>query len=182
MHLLKMISHLWLLLFMTPVVVAKCDSNNYYDGLSDDCRPCSIRCKSPPAICVTYCKSTASSTNQAGANRNIRVILIVLFVFLGTFITLTLIQVVLRKACRPVTKAEAQQQETSESDGGSEATEKLDDGSVDVEDATCKTYCKTSLPLPSTEEGTTMLVTTKTVQTYNCRTQYTENVWRTDIV
>ncbi|XP_026993321.1 tumor necrosis factor receptor superfamily member 17 isoform X2 [Tachysurus fulvidraco] len=186
MHWLKMTFHLWLLLFMTPSAVAKCGSNNYYDGLSEDCQPCSVRCNSPPAICVTYCKSTASSANEGGANRNIRVIIIVLFVFLGAFITLTLIQVVRRKACRPFNKAKAQQQETSESDGGSEATEKSDDGSADVEDATCKTYCKTSLPLPSTEEGTTMLVTTKTVQTYNCRTQYTEDValglWKAEIV
>lgn len=59
MHWLKMTFHLWLLLFMTPLAVAKCGSNNYYDGLSEDCQPCSVRCNSPPAICVTYCKSTA---------------------------------------------------------------------------------------------------------------------------
>ncbi|XP_026770500.1 tumor necrosis factor receptor superfamily member 17 isoform X1 [Pangasianodon hypophthalmus] len=186
MHWRKMTFHLWLLLYMTPVALAKCGVNSYYDGLIEDCQPCSIRCKSPPSICVTYCKSTTSSANEAGANRNIRVILIVLFVFLGAFITLTLIQVVRRKACRPVIKAKAQQQETSESDGGSETTEKSDDGSPDMEDGTCKTHCNTSLPLPSTEEGTTMLVTTKTVQTYNCRTQYTEDVtlgvWRTEMV
>lgn len=52
-----------------------------------------------------YFISFTASTNQAGVNQNIRVILIVLFVFLGTFITLTLIQVVRRKACRQVTKA-----------------------------------------------------------------------------
>lgn len=79
----------------------------------------------------------------------------------------------------------AQLQET-ESDGGSEATEKTDDGPIDTESDTCKTHCNTSLPLPSTEEGTTMLVTTKTVQTYNCRTHYTEDVtlgvWRTEQV
>lgn len=78
------------------------------------------------------------------------------------------------------------QQDSSESDGGSEATEKSDDGTTDMEDARCKTLCNTSLPLPSTEEGTTMLVTTKTVQTYNCKAQYTEDVtlgvWRTEIV
>ncbi|XP_053541155.1 tumor necrosis factor receptor superfamily member 17 [Ictalurus punctatus] len=168
------------------MAVAKCGNNKYFDGLIEECQPCSIRCKSPPPICVTYCKSLASSANEAGPNRNIRVILIVLFVFLGAFITLTLIQVVRRKACRSVIKAKAQHQETSESDGGSEATEKSDAGSPEMEDATCKTHCNTSLPLPSTEEGTTMLVTTKTVQTYNCRTQYIEDVtlgvWRTEIV
>ncbi|KAB5555496.1 hypothetical protein PHYPO_G00034890 [Pangasianodon hypophthalmus] len=139
-----------------------------------------------PSHDLHYFISFTASANEAGANRNIRVILIVLFVFLGAFITLTLIQVVRRKACRPVIKAKAQQQETSESDGGSETTEKSDDGSPDMEDGTCKTHCNTSLPLPSTEEGTTMLVTTKTVQTYNCRTQYTEDVtlgvWRTEMV
>lgn len=76
--------------------------------------------------------------------------------------------------------------EASESDGVSETTEKSDDGSPDMEDTTYKTQCNTSLPLPSTEEGSTMLVTTKTVQTYNCRTRYTEDVtlgiWRTEIV
>ncbi|KAF7705265.1 tumor necrosis factor receptor superfamily member 17 [Silurus meridionalis] len=186
MHWQKMIFHLWLLFYLTPVTVAKCEPNNYYDGLTEDCEPCSSRCKSPPSDCVTYCKSSVSFTNEAGLNRNVLVILIVLFVIVGVVITLTLIQVVRRKKCRSVINAKAQKQETSDSDGGSEATEKTDDGSTDMEDGTCKTHCNTNLPLPSTEEGTTMLVTAKTVQTYNCRTQYTEDVtlgvWRTEMV
>lgn len=58
-HWRKMFFHLWLLLYMTPIAVAKCANNYYYDGLIEDCQPCSIRCKSPPSICVTYCKSPA---------------------------------------------------------------------------------------------------------------------------
>lgn len=75
--------------------------------------------------------------------------------------------------------ATAQRQETSESERGSETTVQSDDGAPDMEEGTCKTQCNTSLPLPSTEEGTTVLVTTKTVQTstvHNCSAHYTEDV------
>lgn len=58
-----------------------------------------------PSHDLHYFISFTASANEAGPNRNIRVILIVLFVFLGAFITLTLIQVVRRKACRSVIKA-----------------------------------------------------------------------------
>ncbi|XP_062859872.1 tumor necrosis factor receptor superfamily member 17 isoform X1 [Trichomycterus rosablanca] len=166
-----------LLLNVAPIAEGKCALNFYYDGLLDDCQPCSVRCKSPPTVCATYCKPTTSSINEAGEKNNVRVILIVLFVFFGACITLTLIlQVMRRKTCKPLIKTKAQPQETSESERGSETTEQSDDGSPDMEEGTCKTHCNTSLPLPSTEEGTTMLVTTKTVQTYNCSTHYTEDV------
>lgn len=57
-----------------------------------------------PTNDLRYFTSFTASANEAGKNQNIRVIIIVLFVFLGAFITLTLIQVVRRKACRSVIK------------------------------------------------------------------------------
>ncbi|XP_062859873.1 uncharacterized protein LOC134321947 isoform X2 [Trichomycterus rosablanca] len=94
-----------LLLNVAPIAEGKCALNFYYDGLLDDCQPCSVRCKSPPTVCATYCKPTTSSINEAGEKNNVRVILIVLFVFFGACITLTLIlQVMRRKTCKPLIK------------------------------------------------------------------------------
>lgn len=38
--------------------------------------------------------------------------------------------------------------------------------------------CNSSLPVPSTDEGTTILVTTKTVQIFNHTEENTEGLWR----
>ncbi|XP_036427661.1 tumor necrosis factor receptor superfamily member 17 [Colossoma macropomum] len=190
-----MILYLWLLFYITTVAESKCAKNYYYDGLLEDCRHCSIRCNSPPTICTTFCRPTSTSGNEARENQNVRTVLIVLFVFLGACTTLTLIlQVIRRKACKHVPFAKAQKQDSSESERSSDATEQSEDadgsaaanGAADIEKGISPAHYNSNLPLPSTEEGTTVLVTTKTVQMYNCSTHYTQGVtsgiWRAGTV
>ncbi|KAI4904315.1 hypothetical protein NFI96_015175 [Prochilodus magdalenae] len=188
-----MILYLWLLHYIITVAESKCANNYYYDGLLEDCRHCSIRCNSPPTICTTYCRSTSLSDSEAGENKNVRIILIVLFIFFGTCTALTVIlQVIRRKTCKHIPFATAQDQDSSESERGSDTTEQSEDadgsaadGLTDIEKGS-PTHYNSSLPLPSTEEGTTVLVTTKTVQTYNYSSHYTQGVtlgvWRTGTV
>uniref|UniRef100_A0A8C1J638 BCMA TALL-1 binding domain-containing protein n=1 Tax=Cyprinus carpio TaxID=7962 RepID=A0A8C1J638_CYPCA len=131
----------------------KCAKNYYYDGLLEECQPCSIRCNSPPNICKTFCTSIEK-------NQNIRLILIVFFVFLGAFTALTIIlRVIRRKTCLDP--------KTSDSERGlnvTEQSEDTDEATTDLPDGLNQHHYNSNLPLPSTEEGTTILVTTKTVQ------------------
>uniref|UniRef100_A0A3B1JK71 TNF receptor superfamily member 17 n=1 Tax=Astyanax mexicanus TaxID=7994 RepID=A0A3B1JK71_ASTMX len=182
-----MILYLWLFLYIAAIAEGKCEPNFYPDKLMENCQHCSKRCNSPPPDCTTYCRPSSSGKKEAGENQNARIILIVLIVFLGTCLALMgILTVIRRKACKHVLIAKAtQERDSSESERGSDTTEQSEDvdGSaaaantaVNVEEEMSSTHYNTNLPLPSTEEGTTVLVTTKTVQTYNCSTQYTRGV------
>ncbi|XP_050979696.1 tumor necrosis factor receptor superfamily member 17 isoform X1 [Labeo rohita] len=160
-----------LLLYIIIYAEGKCAKNYYYDGLLEECQHCSIRCNSPPDICKTFC--TSIPENEVEKNQNIRLILIVFFVFLGAFTALTIIlRVIRRKTCKPIMKKViGQEQKTSDSERGSNVTEQsedMDETTTDLSDRLNQDHYNSSLPLPSTEEGTTLLVTTKTVQAYHC--------------
>ncbi|XP_026079094.1 tumor necrosis factor receptor superfamily member 17 [Carassius auratus] len=160
-----------LLLYIIIYAEGKCAKNYYYDGLLEECQPCSIRCNSPPNICKRFC--TSIPENEVEKNQNIRVILIVFFVFLGAFTALTIIlRVICRKTCKPIMKKViGQDQKTSDSERGSNVTEQsedLDEATTYLPDGLNRHHYNSNLPLPSTEEGTTILVTTKTVQAYHC--------------
>ncbi|XP_056111395.1 tumor necrosis factor receptor superfamily member 17 [Rhinichthys klamathensis goyatoka] len=165
-----MILFIWLL-YMIICAEGKCAKNSYYDGLLEECQHCSIRCNSPPNICKTFC--TSIPVNEVENNQNIRFILIVFFVFLGAFTALTIIlRVIRRKTCKPIImKAIGQEQKTSDSERGSDVTEQSEDtneATTDLPDGLNQHHYNSNLPLPSTEEGTTLLVTAKTVQAYQC--------------
>uniref|UniRef100_A0A8C2EHG9 Tumor necrosis factor receptor superfamily member 17-like n=1 Tax=Cyprinus carpio TaxID=7962 RepID=A0A8C2EHG9_CYPCA len=160
-----------LLLYMIIYAEGKCAKNYYYDGLLEECQPCSIRCNSPPNICKTFC--TSIPENEVEKNQNIRLILIVFFVFLGAFTALTIIlRVIRRKTCKPImNKVIGLDQRTSDSERGlnvTEQSEDTDEATTDLPDGLNQHHYNSNLPLPSTEEGTTILVTTKTVQAYHC--------------
>ncbi|XP_048026833.1 tumor necrosis factor receptor superfamily member 17 isoform X2 [Megalobrama amblycephala] len=164
-----MLLFIWLL-YMIIYAEGKCAKNYYYDGLLEDCQHCSIRCNSPPNICNTFC--TSIPENEVEKNQNIRFILIVFFVFLGAFTALTIIlRVIRRKTCKPIIMNKGQEQKTSDSERGSDVTEQsedTDEPTTDLPDGLNQHHYNSNLPLPSTEEGTTLLVTTKTVQAYQC--------------
>uniref|UniRef100_A0A672PXJ0 Tumor necrosis factor receptor superfamily member 17-like n=1 Tax=Sinocyclocheilus grahami TaxID=75366 RepID=A0A672PXJ0_SINGR len=124
------------------MLAGKCAKNYYYDGLLEECQHCSIRCNSPPNICKTFCTSIEK-------NQNIRLILIVFFVFLGAFTALTIILRVIRRKTLTLIQSED-----------------TDEATTDFPDGLNQHHYNSSLPLPSTEEGTTILVTTKTVQAH----------------
>ncbi|XP_051523738.1 tumor necrosis factor receptor superfamily member 17 isoform X1 [Myxocyprinus asiaticus] len=170
-----MLLYIWLLLHIVFHVEGKCAKNYYYDGLLEECQPCSIRCNSPPNICSAYC--TSIPVNEAEKNQNISFILIVFFVILGAFTALTImLQVIRRKTCKPIIMNKGQEHKTSDCERGldvSEQTEDADEAMSDprppeTQDGFNQHHYNSSLPLPSTEEGTTLLVTTKTVQAFHC--------------
>ncbi|XP_058650034.1 tumor necrosis factor receptor superfamily member 17 isoform X2 [Onychostoma macrolepis] len=127
-----------LLLYIIIYAEGKCAKNYYYDGLLEECQHCSIRCNSPPIICKTFCTST--------------------------FTVLTIIlRVIRRKTCKPIMNKVKGQEQKTDSERGSNVTEQSEDT-----DGLNQHHYNSNLPLPSTEEGTTLLVTTKTVQAYHC--------------
>ncbi|XP_068075406.2 tumor necrosis factor receptor superfamily member 17 [Danio rerio] len=155
-----------LLLYMTFYVEGKCSKNHYYDGLLEECQHCSIRCNSPPNICKTFCSSIPE--NEVEKNQNMRFILIVFFVFLGAFMALTIIlRVIQRKNCKPIIMNKVLCEEQKNSDV-TEQSEDKDRTTTDFQDGLNQHHYNSNLPLPSTEEGTTLLVTAKTVQSYHC--------------
>ncbi|XP_076854710.1 tumor necrosis factor receptor superfamily member 17 [Brachyhypopomus gauderio] len=168
-----MILCLGFVLYVTPVIESKCAQDFYYDGLLESCQHCSLRCNSPPTVCATYCRISSSSGDEGAQNHSVRIILIVLSLTFVTCIVLTLIlQVIRQKACKIMLIAKASQdketcacERSSKSTEQSDAADVGDSGSLDIEGAMC--LYNSTLPLPSTEEGATVLVTTKTVQTFN---------------
>ncbi|XP_018976540.1 tumor necrosis factor receptor superfamily member 17-like [Cyprinus carpio] len=159
-----------LLLYIIIYAEGKCAKNYYYDGLLEECQHCSIRCNSPPIICKIFC--TSIPENEVEKNQNIRLILIVFFAFLGAFTALTIIlRVIRRKTCKPIMNKVIGQEQKTDSERGSNVTEQsedTDEASTDFPDGLNQHHYNSNLPLPSTEEGTTLLVTTKTVQAYHC--------------
>ncbi|XP_043108951.1 tumor necrosis factor receptor superfamily member 17 isoform X1 [Puntigrus tetrazona] len=159
-----------LLLYVIIYAEGKCAKNYYYDGLLEECQHCSIRCNSPPITCKKFC--TSIPENEVEKNQNIRLILIVFFVFLGAFTVLTIIlQVIRRKSCKPIMNKVIGQEHKNDSERGSNATEQsedTDEATTYLPEGLNQDHYNSNLPLPSTEEGTTLLVTTKTVQAYHC--------------
>ncbi|XP_043108952.1 tumor necrosis factor receptor superfamily member 17 isoform X2 [Puntigrus tetrazona] len=135
-----------LLLYVIIYAEGKCAKNYYYDGLLEECQHCSIRCNSPPITCKKFCTST--------------------------FTVLTIIlQVIRRKSCKPIMNKVIGQEHKNDSERGSNATEQsedTDEATTYLPEGLNQDHYNSNLPLPSTEEGTTLLVTTKTVQAYHC--------------
>ncbi|XP_063076976.1 tumor necrosis factor receptor superfamily member 17 [Engraulis encrasicolus] len=188
-----MLSYLGLLVLVlvhiTPLSLADapCPSNQYYDSLSEECESCVLRCGSPPSVCTAFCAEPEAIESSSGSS--IRVVLVILFVFLGVAMTLAMtliLQFLRRKTCKtdpnhrvpcqeergPTVLQEEEALDIPEGTGGA-----LADFSQAHHEGQSGVTPNSSLPLPSTEEGTTVLVTTKTGQSYNsCRwTQNTGN-------
>ncbi|XP_067100159.1 tumor necrosis factor receptor superfamily member 17 [Osmerus mordax] len=161
----------------------ECGQGFYYDGLVEECQHCFHRCSSPPRVCSKYC--SLPSESKAPENLNVRLILVWLFVFMLVFCTLILLlQMLRKKSCRlflknKVSKPEGAHQ-CSDVDGRPDSAEQrkdVDGNSVRSwrrVEVDSQTQCNSSLPVPSTEEGVTILVTTKTVQNFDDYSSYSE--------
>ncbi|KAJ7984730.1 hypothetical protein DPEC_G00357790 [Dallia pectoralis] len=161
----------------------ECATGYYYDGLVEECKQCFLRCSSPPRKCTSYC--TKPSESKSLEPFNLRLTLVLVFVTLSAVTTLLLLlQVLRKKTCRLFSLDKVLQLRGPECPGTKrpsndipgEATvmmrqENMTSGGeamVFLEDTYNKTPdCNSSLPVPSTEEGTTTLVTTKTVHVFN---------------
>ncbi|XP_014034440.1 tumor necrosis factor receptor superfamily member 17 [Salmo salar] len=161
----------------------QCGLGYYYDGLVEECKQCYLRCNSPPRVCTTYC--TQSSESKAPEPFNIRLTLVWLFVFLCAFTTLLLLlQVLRKKTCRRFPRNKLSRLQEAECPGTERVSYDVPEQTVVImgqdsltsgagamvlqEGTNSQTPdCNANLPVPSTEEGTTILVTTKTVQIFN---------------
>ncbi|XP_028975713.2 tumor necrosis factor receptor superfamily member 17 [Esox lucius] len=162
----------------------QCGPGYYYDGLVEECKECFLRCSSPPSICTAYC--TKSSESKGLEPFNIRLTLVLLFVFLSAFTTLLLLllQMLRKKTCRLFPTSKVLRLQGTECPGTEALSNDIPEQTVVImgqEDMVFleATYnktpdCNSSLPVPSTEEGTTILVTTKTVQIFNQTDENTE--------
>ncbi|XP_041937999.1 tumor necrosis factor receptor superfamily member 17 [Alosa alosa] len=186
-----MLFYLGLIVYISPLSLAvkQCPVNHYYDGLSEECEPCELRCNSPPATCTASCTKNMSESQ----GNNSRVLLVVLFVvFLGVFMAMSLIlQYLRRKTCKIHSKPKVPCQEETGPTELQEAlyiagTETLAGAGQAIQEEQSEVTPNSSLPLPSTEEGRTMLVTTKTGQNYGSRMQSTDSgalyLWRSGFV
>uniref|UniRef100_A0A8C8R583 TNF receptor superfamily member 17 n=1 Tax=Pelusios castaneus TaxID=367368 RepID=A0A8C8R583_9SAUR len=150
-----------------------CFKNEYFDNLLQSCKPCRLRCSSkPPFPCQSYCDESQVSHGIVWISLGIGVIL--------TFIMFILM--VLFKRIKPKqSKEELKNTGTKNmihSDIETNVSTDITGDSLQseaslmysVEECTCvdcglvtlQTGFDTSFPLPATEEGATVLVTTKT--------------------
>ncbi|KAJ8413623.1 hypothetical protein AAFF_G00081300 [Aldrovandia affinis] len=173
---------------------SKCAQNSYYDGLVEKCMPCYLRCSRPPVSCTAFCTKPLDSPSSEPENHNVW--LIVVFTLLCAVSTLMLILQVLRKrSCQLFPRKKGRNREQVEdSERGSERNLETSNKTNVAHDRTMiseeseqmyengGTHYNSSLPLPSTEEGITILVTTKTAQTndyaHYCMQDKTLDLWR----
>nr|XP_042717575.1 tumor necrosis factor receptor superfamily member 17 [Chrysemys picta bellii] len=156
-----------------------CFKNEYFDSLLQSCIPCHLRCSSkPPFSCQSYCNESQVKVSDA-----------ILWIGLGIGVILTFtvfILMVLFKMRHPkqskeelkntesavelnvILKADIETSVNTDIIGDSLQSEAS--LMYSVEECTCgdcdlvklQTGFDTSFPLPATEEGATVLVTTKT--------------------
>ncbi|NXE20462.1 TNR17 factor, partial [Ardeotis kori] len=152
-------------------LMAHCPKNEYFDNLLLSCKPCHLRCSStPPPSCENYCDK---STDSSGV--------IWIYLCLGVILMLTLFTLMVlfkwkhlkqlkenlkNTELNNILKPNTDSRVTAEGIRHSLPSETL---MYSVEECTCsdcglvkpQTGCETSFPLPATEEGATVLVTTK---------------------
>ncbi|KAG9334982.1 hypothetical protein JZ751_006205 [Albula glossodonta] len=149
---------------------SKCLQNTFYDGLVEKCMPCHLRCSKPPSSCSAFC--TKSSDSLDSQNYNLWLILVFLLLCAITAVML-LLRVLRKYRCQAFPRKRGRNQEQEEDLGSerdleaSRETDLANDRNIITEESELNysgTHYSSSLPLPSTEEGTTILVTTKTAQ------------------
>ncbi|KAM6350799.1 tumor necrosis factor receptor superfamily member 17 isoform 2-T3 [Alca torda] len=161
--------------------MAHCPKNEYFDNLLLSCKPCHLRCSStPPPSCENYCDKSTDSSGVLWICLGLGAILMLaLFTLMVLFKRKHLKQ--LKEKLKNtgssvelnnILKANTESSVNAEGIRHSLHSETL---MYSVEECTCsdcglvkpQTGCETSFPLPATEEGATVLVTTKSFDYYN---------------
>uniref|UniRef100_U3I933 TNF receptor superfamily member 17 n=1 Tax=Anas platyrhynchos platyrhynchos TaxID=8840 RepID=U3I933_ANAPP len=160
-------------------VMAHCPENEYFDNLVLSCKPCHLRCSgTPPPSCENYCdKSKLNSIKD----------IYILWICLGfgVILMLTLFTLMVLFKWKHLKQLKEKLKNTGASVELNDVLKANTESSVQtdgirhslqsetlmysVEECTCsdcglvkpQTGCETSFPLPATEEGATVLVTTK---------------------
>uniref|UniRef100_A0A8C4KK38 TNF receptor superfamily member 17 n=1 Tax=Dromaius novaehollandiae TaxID=8790 RepID=A0A8C4KK38_DRONO len=156
--------------------MAQCPKNEYFDSLLLSCKPCHLRCAgTPPPPCEKYCdKSTDSGGGVLWICFGVGVILMLtLFLLMVLFKWKHLKQLKekLKNTDSSVEPNDILKVNTESSANTNGIRHSLQNETLmySVEECTCsdcglveaQTGCETSFPLPATEEGATVLVTTK---------------------
>uniref|UniRef100_A0A7M4E7L1 TNF receptor superfamily member 17 n=2 Tax=Crocodylus porosus TaxID=8502 RepID=A0A7M4E7L1_CROPO len=159
-----------------------CFQNEYFDSLLQSCKPCHLRCSSkPPFSCQNYCNKSAADPVKLSHG--------IIWICLGIGILLTfavfVLMVLFKRRYSNPSKEELKSTESSvklniilqtdtescvNADGIGETLQSESSLMYSVQECTCVDYnlvkpqtgFDTSFPLPATEEGATVLVTTKT--------------------
>ncbi|KFV39259.1 Tumor necrosis factor receptor superfamily member 17, partial [Tyto alba] len=152
-------------------LMAHCPKNEYFDNLLLSCKPCHLRCSStPPPSCENYCDKSGVLWICLG---------------LGVILMLTLFTLMILFKRKHLTQLKEKLKNTDSSVEPNNILKAYTESSVNtegirysiqsetlmysVEECTCSDCglikpqigCETSFPLPATEEGATVLVTTK---------------------
>ncbi|XP_051487709.1 tumor necrosis factor receptor superfamily member 17 [Apus apus] len=155
--------------------MAHCPQDEYFDNLLLSCTPCHLRCSStPPPLCENYCDKSADSSGVLWICLGLGVIIVLtLFTLMVLFKWkhLKLLKENLKNTdssleLHNILKANTESSMNTEGIRHSLQSETL---MYSVEECTCsdcglvkpQTGCETLFPLPATEEGATVLVTTK---------------------
>ncbi|XP_017652827.1 tumor necrosis factor receptor superfamily member 17 [Nannospalax galili] len=157
----------------------QCFHNEYFDSLLHACKPCHLRCPdTPPVMCQRYCNTRMTSFAK-GTNT---ILWTCLGLTLVASLALFVLMFLLRKMSSEVLKNKFQSPVSSGLVLLDMANTDLDKNKTDnerilprslgytVEECTCDDCAKSNpkidsdhlFPLPAMEEGSTILVTTKT--------------------
>ncbi|NXT55137.1 TNR17 factor, partial [Pluvianellus socialis] len=164
-------------------LMAHCPKNEYFDNLLLSCKPCHLRCSStPPPSCENYCGKSKYFCNTLCTDSS-GVLWICLG--LGVILMLTLFTLMFLFKWKHLKQLKEKLKNTDSSVELNNIFKANTESSVNtegirhslqsetlmysVEECTCsdcglvklQTDCETSFPLPATEEGATVLVTTK---------------------
>ncbi|KAM6951132.1 tumor necrosis factor receptor superfamily member 17 [Aplochiton taeniatus] len=156
----------------------QCGLGSYYDGLVEECKKCYLRCNSPPRVCTQYCGQPSEIKSPETNTVRLNLVWLGLFVTLCAFSTLLLLLRVLRKKASESLRKDKRVMkpneliETAEAGQPSRTAEEFEDTqlenvTIETMDLDGQTQWHSKLPVPSTEEGTPILVTAKTGQRYN---------------
>ncbi|NWH73108.1 TNR17 factor, partial [Piaya cayana] len=156
-------------------LMAHCPQNEYFDNLLLSCKPCHLRCSNtPPTSCENYCNEGTDSGGVLWIWLGLGVILmlaLLTFMVLFKWKYLKQLKEKLKNTdssveMNNILKANTESCVNAEGIRCSLQSETL---MYSVEECTCsdcgwvkpQTGCEASFPLPATEEGATVLVTTK---------------------
>ncbi|KAM6113898.1 tumor necrosis factor receptor superfamily member 17 [Pterocles gutturalis] len=153
--------------------MARCPKNEYFDNLVLSCKPCHLRCSStPPPSCENYCDKSTDSSGVLWICLGIGVILMLTLLILMVFFKwkhLKQLKNPLKNTDFSVEPNNILKTESGVSTEGIRHSLQSETLMYSVEECTCsdcgfvepQAGCETSFPLPATEEGATVLVTTK---------------------
>ncbi|NXJ60788.1 TNR17 factor, partial [Rostratula benghalensis] len=152
-------------------LMARCPKNEYFDNLLLSCKPCHLRCSStPPPSCENYCDKSTDSSGVLWICLGLVILMLSLFTLMVLFKWKHLKQ--LKEKLENTDSSVERNNTNTESSMNTEGTRhslQSETLMYSVEECTCsdcglvkpQTGCETSFPLPATEEGPTVLVTTK---------------------